>query len=172
MFVGEGTEIGKIAARLASGGTNKKTELTVTMERLMYFLVFIGLVFGETPTRESRRSFLFDLVMQSSLNHYRKVASANHPNSGTYPWHVTGVFIFWAFKWNIDNQALLYASATLVAILPEAAIVLITVTMAISVRRMAESNAIVRQMTALEQLGKVTDICSDKTGTLTEGKAH
>uniref|UniRef100_A0A0G4FY80 Cation-transporting P-type ATPase N-terminal domain-containing protein n=1 Tax=Chromera velia CCMP2878 TaxID=1169474 RepID=A0A0G4FY80_9ALVE len=83
---------------------------------------------------------------------------------------VFGLFIFTAFEWNITNQALLYASATLVAILPEAAIVLITVTMAISVRRMAASNAIVRNMTALEQLGKVTDICSDKTGTLTQGK--
>jgi magnesium-transporting ATPase (P-type) len=84
-----------------------------------------------------------------------------------------GVLIFWAFGWQVSDQALLYASATLVAILPEAAIVLITVTMAISVRRMAASNAIVRKMTALEQLGKVTDICSDKTGTLTEGRvAH
>uniref|UniRef100_A0A0G4FI86 Cation-transporting P-type ATPase N-terminal domain-containing protein n=1 Tax=Chromera velia CCMP2878 TaxID=1169474 RepID=A0A0G4FI86_9ALVE len=82
---------------------------------------------------------------------------------------IFGVFIFTAFRWNLTNEALLYASATLVAILPEAAIVLITVTMAISVRRMAASNAIVRNMTALEQLGKVTDICSDKTGTLTEG---
>eukprot|EP00873_Tetraselmis_striata_P040599 jgi/Tetstr1/460863/TSEL_006022.t1 len=126
VFVGESTEIGKIAARLATGGTSKKTALTVTMEKLMYFLVFVGLVFA--------------------------------------------VFIFWAFNWEITDQALLYASATLVAILPEAAIVLITVTMAISVKRMAASNAIVRKMTALEQLGKVTDICSDKTGTLTEGK--
>ena len=46
VFVGESTEIGKIAARLASGGTSKKTALTVTMERLMYFLVFVGIVFG------------------------------------------------------------------------------------------------------------------------------
>jgi len=82
---------------------------------------------------------------------------------------VFAVFIFTAFRWEISKEAILYASATLVAILPEAAIVLITVTMAISVRRMAASNAIVRNMTALEQLGKVTDICSDKTGTLTEG---
>lgn len=46
VFVGENTEIGKIAARLASGGTNQKTELTRTMEILMYFLFFVGLVFG------------------------------------------------------------------------------------------------------------------------------
>lgn len=80
------------------------------------------------------------------------------------------ILIFWAFDFDIDDAALLFASATLVAILPEAAIVLITVTMAISTRRMAASNAIVRKMKALEQLGKVTDICSDKTGTLTEGE--
>eukprot|EP00038_Savillea_parva_P029433 m.71056 g.71056 ORF g.71056 m.71056 type:complete len:1032 (+) comp8684_c0_seq2:226-3321(+) len=83
---------------------------------------------------------------------------------------VFAILIFWAFEFDLNDAALLYASATLVAILPEAAIVLITVTMAISTRRMAGANAIVRKMTALEQLGKVTDICSDKTGTLTEGK--
>eukprot|EP00051_Salpingoeca_urceolata_P026757 m.478511 g.478511 ORF g.478511 m.478511 type:complete len:1097 (+) comp21155_c0_seq1:2644-5934(+) len=83
---------------------------------------------------------------------------------------VFAVLIFWAFDFDITDSALLYASATLVAILPEAAIVLITVTMAISTRRMAAQNAIVRKITALEQLGRVTDICSDKTGTLTQGK--
>ena len=83
---------------------------------------------------------------------------------------VFGVFIIWAFDWVFDSASLLYASATLVAILPEAAIVLITVTMALGARRMAQDNAIVRQMGALEQLGRVTDICSDKTGTLTQGK--
>ena len=46
VLVGENTEIGKIATRLAEGGTQKKTALTVTMERLMYFLVFVGIVFG------------------------------------------------------------------------------------------------------------------------------
>lgn len=72
------------------------------------------------------------------------------------------VFIFWAFRWNVKKDALLYASATLVAILPEACIVLITVTMAIGARRMAARNAIVRKISALEELGRVTDICSDK----------
>jgi potassium/sodium efflux P-type ATPase len=83
---------------------------------------------------------------------------------------VFGVFIFWAFDWNVNSSSLLYAASTLVAILPEAAIVLITVTMALGARRMVQSHAIVREMGALEQLGRVTDICSDKTGTLTQGK--
>jgi len=83
---------------------------------------------------------------------------------------IFSVLIFWAFQWEVDNVALLYASATLVAILPEAAIVLVTMTMALGVRKMARRNAIVRKMIALEQIGRVTDICSDKTGTLTRGR--
>eukprot|EP00050_Salpingoeca_kvevrii_P010526 m.8860 g.8860 ORF g.8860 m.8860 type:complete len:1121 (-) comp2904_c0_seq1:341-3703(-) len=83
---------------------------------------------------------------------------------------VFGVFIIWAFHWEVNKVSLLYASATLVAILPEAVIVVITVTMAIGARRMAARNAIVRKLAALEQLGRVTDICSDKTGTLTLGR--
>lgn len=50
VFVGERTEIGKIAERLAAGGTSKKTALTVTMEKLMYFLVGVGLVFGASSS--------------------------------------------------------------------------------------------------------------------------
>ena len=83
---------------------------------------------------------------------------------------IFGVFIIWAFKWDVNSVSLLYASATLVAILPEAAVVLITVTLAIGARRIAARNAIVRKMSALEQLGRVTDVCSDKTGTLTQGR--
>jgi len=49
VFVGEATEIGKIAARLTSGGSNKrKTALTITMNRLMYFLVGVGFLFGKS----------------------------------------------------------------------------------------------------------------------------
>jgi calcium-translocating P-type ATPase len=79
------------------------------------------------------------------------------------------VGVFAGLSW---TEAAVFAVGLLVANVPEGLLPTITLALAVGVRAMARRGALVKRLSAVETLGSTTVICTDKTGTITQGLMH
>jgi Na+-exporting ATPase len=159
---GMSTELGKIAANVQKA-KNKKTDLQRELHIVSLVLFCIGILFAIVVF--AANSFH---INESRVN----ITNTEFPSCDRYYDVETGAEIdINGVPVDSTNPAIytaVYAIAMIIAIIPEELPLVLTLTMVLGVKRMTKLNVVVRQMSALENLGRVTDICSDKTGTITQ----
>lgn len=144
------TEVGKIAKLLREKGNNSPTSGFVARAwaRLRTSLInILGLV--GTPLQVKLSKFALLLFALAIL---------------------LVIIVFSVALFDLEGEVLIYGISVGVAVIPESLIAVLTITMAVGTKAMAKGNVIVRKLQSLEAVGGVTNICSDKTGTLTQGK--
>lgn len=142
------TQIGQIATALAKKGNKEDAQRPWYKRTWDAVATFLGVREG-TPLQIKLNKFAYVLLFLAII---------------------CAIIVFGVAEFDINNEVILYAIALGIGVIPESLVAVLTITFSVGAKRMAESNVVVRRLDALEALGGVTDICSDKTGTLTQGK--
>ncbi|MFB2934818.1 cation-translocating P-type ATPase [Aerosakkonemataceae cyanobacterium BLCC-F154] len=148
-LVFQGTEVVQGRAKVLVTNTGMKTELGRIAEMLQS-------VESEPTPLQQRMSQLGNVLVTGSLVLVAVVILVGLIRTG------------WNFATFISLVEVSLSMA--VAVVPEGLPAVITVTLALGTQRMVRRNALIRKLPAVETLGSVTTICSDKTGTLTQNK--
>ena len=119
----------------------------------------LGKIAGLINTAERKKT-----PLQRSLDKFSKQLSIVIPVLSLI------VMILYIIRGTPILDSLMFAVALAVAAIPEALSSIVTIALAIGTRKMAEQNAVIKDLKAVEGLGYVSVICSDKTGTLTQNK--
>lgn len=120
-------------------------------------------------TEVGRISDMLQSVVTLTTPLLQKIAQFSRWLTGAILIIASGTFAFGVLiKDYTSGEMFLAAVGLAVAAIPEGLPAIMTITLAIGVQRMARRNAIIRRLPAVETLGAVTVICSDKTGTLTQ----
>ncbi|KAK7525594.1 P-type Na+-ATPase [Phyllosticta citriasiana] len=80
------------------------------------------------------------------------------------------IIVFGVNRFDVTKEVAIYAISTGIAMIPESLIAVLTITFVTGMTSMRKRRVLTRKLNALEALGGITNICSDKTGTLTQGQ--
>lgn len=145
------TEVGQIAAMLRQKKDQREQSQSFVVRLCRRFVASLKTILGlvGTPLQITLSKFallLFGLAI------------------------LLAIIVFSASRWQVGGEVLIYGICVAVAVIPESLIAVLTITIAVGGKAMAKANVITRVQSAIEAVGGVTNICSDKTGTLTQGR--
>ncbi|GME74734.1 unnamed protein product [[Candida] boidinii] len=83
---------------------------------------------------------------------------------------VFAIVVMASQKFNVTKEVAIYAICVALSMIPSSLVVLLTITMSVGAKVISKKNVVVRRLDSLEALGSVSEVCSDKTGTLTQGR--
>lgn len=139
---------------------------------------------GTVVVRGSAKGFVFSTGRNTEFGSISKSLARSHPQTefqrgtkkyGNLLLTLTIFLVIAIFTLNIAVghplvNALLFGLAIAIGIVPEMMPAIVTITLSTGAHRMAKEKVIVKRLESMENIGNIDTLCTDKTGTLTEGK--